>query len=266
MTSTVLGGYGFIGRSLASALQENGEECWLPKRGDTSIFNKPLGTVYYCIGLTADFRERPFETVDAHVCVLKKIIEKSDFDQLIYMSSTRIYGVSDNTDELEPVKLASYKTDDIYNISKIMGESLALSSGRSCRVARLSNVLGPNMGADNFIGMLLEDARKYKKVHFLTSMESQKDYIWIEDVVKILIALAKNGKESIYNIAGGENLSNKTIANFLLERGVEVTFSNDAPSVFSSPISNKRMVKDLGIIPCPIESKLSELMDRVLVP
>lgn len=264
MTSTILGGYGFIGNHLATELDKRGEQCWLPKRGDSELFRKPLGTVYYCVGLTSDFRKRPYDTVNAHVCFLKDILEKTDFKRLIYLSTTRVYAKNSIAEETQAMNVESFIPDDLYNISKLMGESLVLSAGRACCVARLSNVLGDKMGTDNFIGMLLEEAGKDKSVHFETSLESEKDYIWIDDVVNSLISISENGTAPIYNVAGGKNIAHKIFAELLEDRGVSVTVAENARKISFSPISIERLITDTGIVPSLSEYKLSNLFDRIM--
>lgn len=264
MTSTILGGYGFIGSYLASALRKKGEQCWLPKRGDIEVFKKPLGTVYFCIGLTADFRERPYDTVNAHVCTLKNILENANFDKLIYLSSTRVYGESNETDEEKSLRVTPSDVDNFYNITKLMGESLALSSGKCCHVARLSNVIGEDMGGENFIGMLIEEARKNNEICFKTTLKSQKDYIWIDDVVNALISIAENGKALIYNVASGVNVTNKMIANIFVENGMKYTVSENAKSNILPVVLNKRMIDEIGVHPHSIESKLEILIEKGL--
>ena len=64
----IIGGAGFIGRHLKQRLEELKIDYFNPARGET--LDRPLGDVVYCIGLTADFRSRPCDTIDAHVCAL----------------------------------------------------------------------------------------------------------------------------------------------------------------------------------------------------
>ena len=73
-----------------------------------------------------------------------------------------------------------------------MGESLVLSYSSKSVVARLSNVIGYDMGKTNFIGSLIYEARSNNRVTFRTSRSSEKDYIWIDDVVASLLLLGKN--------------------------------------------------------------------------
>lgn len=70
MKFTILGSSGFIGSELINLLKKNSIEFITPSRD--YVFSKDinLGHAIYCIGLTADFRKKPMETIKAHVCKL----------------------------------------------------------------------------------------------------------------------------------------------------------------------------------------------------
>src|SRR4029077_19833266 len=87
-----------IGAHLAARLRELGIECLSPAR-DEEITKRRLGDVIYCVGLTADFRTRPFDAGEAHVSELSRVLQRCSFDSLLYLSSARIYGSGDNTRE-----------------------------------------------------------------------------------------------------------------------------------------------------------------------
>jgi nucleoside-diphosphate-sugar epimerase len=158
---------------------------------------KDLGHIIYCIGVTADFRTRPFDTVDAHVCKLLDILKNHDFESLTYLSSTRIYQSSsepcceENTIQVNPLDF-----NDLYNISKIMGEAVCFASGTKVRVVRLSNVYGGDYNSDNFLSSITRDAILKRKIILNTSLESEKDYISIHDVTDLLLKIAQNGRSS----------------------------------------------------------------------
>ena len=264
MKVTVLGSGGFIGRYLAAWLTANGYECWLPRRDDTDLVLRPLGIVYYCIGLTADFRSRPYETVDAHVGVLRNLLEQGDFEQLIYLSSTRVYAGCDRGEEGEILRVETSRRDDLYNLSKLMGESLALHCGKPCRIARLSNVLGPGMGSTNFVGSLVAEAKATGSVRLKTALASSKDYVWIDDVVAGLIAIAEHGRMSIYNLAGGVNVSHSELADLFTARGIQVSVAENSPTICFPPISVARLANDAGFRPKPVQPLLADWLNQAL--
>jgi nucleoside-diphosphate-sugar epimerase len=128
MYFTILGARGFIGSHLVSFLEHKGVECFAPA-GEEHLYGRDLGHIIYCIGLTADFRTRTFDTVEAHVCALLDILKNCRYDSFLYLSSTRVYKNAQSTNEETMLAVDPCNPDDIYDISKIMGESLCLTTG-----------------------------------------------------------------------------------------------------------------------------------------
>jgi nucleoside-diphosphate-sugar epimerase len=218
-------------------------------RRDDEIPHVNLGHVVYCIGLTADWRSRPFETVDAHVCTLLDLIKTHHFDSLLYLSSTRVYAGADSTEEDKPLRVNPQDWNDLYNISKITGESITLNCGRTGRVARVSNVYGPDFTSDNFLPGILRQAVNGEKIVLRTAPGSEKDYVWVHEVVEQLIFIATGGKQRIYNIASGMNVSNRQLAEKLYElTGCEIEFQPDAPEIKFPPININRARREFGFL------------------
>lgn len=239
---TVLGSSGFIGRHLSKKFSSLNVNFWIPARNDPEIFNRNLGVVYYCIGLTADFRNRPYDTVDAHIFYLRKILEHSNYEKVIYLSSTRVYAGSESTIESQKLSVSPFSADHLYNLSKLMGENLTLSCGKQNCVVRLSNVIGTDMGRDNFVGSLLDDAQKKGKVLFRTSLDSCKDYIWIDDVIDALLLLSDSNSQTIINIASGYNTTHRQISDWIQKSlNVESTVELNAPTITYPVIDITRM-------------------------
>ena len=69
MQNTVFGGRGFIGTNLCNYFKKIGLPCQIVGRKDP-IPKGQLGNVFYCAGITADFRSRPFKTMNANVSTL----------------------------------------------------------------------------------------------------------------------------------------------------------------------------------------------------
>jgi nucleoside-diphosphate-sugar epimerase len=262
MKFTVLGGGGFIGAHLVKHLISLGHQCFAPKRGDDVPMTN-LGHVIYCIGLTADFRDRPIETVDAHVCALLPLLSASGFDSLLYLSSTRVYAGSGVGREDQPLVVKSEDPDHLYNISKLMGEASCLGSGNaSVRVARVSNVYGNDFRSDNFLHSVIREAVENGRVLIRNSPESEKDYISIDDVVTLLPKIATLGKHRLYNVASGRNVSNAMLASLLQEHtGCVVSFQSGASKTTFPNMDISRVRQEFNYIPGEIADHIRVLVD-----
>lgn len=202
---TVVGASGYIGSRLVAFLNAQGHDVFAPERGDVVVLRQPLGHVVYCAGLTANFRVRPFDTVQAHVCFLADLLKKADFESLLYLSSTRIYMGAECTDEEAPLTVQPKDPSYLYNLSKLTGESLCHASGRSqVRIARLSNVVGPAMNPEsgNLIADLIGQARQ-GHICLHSHPHSMKDYVHVDDVLDALLHIALQGRHAVYNVARG---------------------------------------------------------------
>lgn len=257
---TILGALGFIGRHLVEKLRERKMDFLSPAR-DEKLSDRQLGNIIYCIGLTADFRSRPFDTVEAHVCKLRELLEGCRFDSLLYLSSARIYGSSSQTQEEASILLNPLQANDLYNISKVMGEALLFCSGKRARVARLSNVYGDDFSSDNFLSSIIRNALLKKKITLQSSLDSEKDYVSIDDVADLLIRIASGGHEQVYNLASGTNVSNLD----LIERiqsltGCEAEVAPGAPRMTFAPIKIERIKEEFDFRPASVLEEMDGLI------
>jgi nucleoside-diphosphate-sugar epimerase len=202
--------------------------------------------VFYCIGLTANFRQQPFATLDAHVWVLRQLLEFGRFESLTYLSSTRVYECANSTQESALLPVTPENAGHLYNISKLMGESLCLASGRNTKIVRLANVVGTGMTGQNFLTQVMTEAVKTGEVTLMTSANSAKDYVLIADVVRWLPDIALHGKHAIYNVASGINTSNAELADLLTAQGIHVHFAEDAPDWLFPVIATQRLRQEFA--------------------
>jgi nucleoside-diphosphate-sugar epimerase len=261
MNYTVLGSSGFIGSELVRALRDAGHSVYAPSRDDQTIFQRPLGHVLYCIGLTADFRSRPFDTVRAHVSLLADVLEKADFDSLVYLSSTRVYARSTSGEESAPLVADVSDSSDLYNLSKLTGESLCRSCSRpNVKVARLSNVIGRDHHSENFLFALIREAID-GRIELQSDPDSAKDYILLDDVVSLLPRIATEGKGWLYNVASGTNVSHRDIVDVLVKlNGCEVAVRPAAPRYDFPRIDVTQIRSEFGFKAAPILEALPELV------
>ena len=259
---TVLGSSGFIGSHLVKRIRDLGIQCLAPAR-EESLAGRQLGSLIYAIGVTADFRTKPFETVQAHVCKFREVLQSCKFDSVLYLSSTRLYhGRAGVAREDDPITTSPLNPDHLYNISKLMGESIALASGVNVRVVRLSNVYGEDFKSDNFLTSVIRDAVIEGKVALQTSADSAKDYVSLKDVVEVLINIAKSGRERIYNVASGSNVSNHEITEKIrLLTGCEVEIPPSAPKHAFPLINVDRVAHEFGFKPSRMLDDLDHLVE-----
>ena len=261
---TVLGASGYVGTALVRHLRAAGEDCAAPGRGDPSVFQRPLGHVIYCIGLTADYAQRPLDTVEAHVSVLRDILARARFDSLVYLSSTRLYDSRPAADtpcrEADDLALNPHNLRHIYDLSKAIGESLCLqASGGRARVARLSCVYGSDLAQDNFLHRTIRDALAHRSLEIATAPDTARDYVHIDDVVRLLPEIARRG-QGIYNLASGMNIANRElIAAIATATGctIRMTGQGGAPAPI---VSVERLRDEFGFRPKAVLGSIAGLV------
>jgi nucleoside-diphosphate-sugar epimerase len=260
---TVIGSKGFIGSNLVKYLKSKGHECDTPEIRIDDLTGKNLGNVMYVIGIS-NFLEKPMETIDAHVCSLIKILNTTNFDSFLYFSSGRPYYNGNSTLEESTFTINPNKIDDLYNISKLMGESICLASKKkNVRIVRPSNVTGGDFLSKLFIPSILRDAVDKKKILIRSTLDSEKDYVYIDDVVKIATEISIHGKQSIYNIAYGTNTRSEEIINEILKHtGCEIEIQPNSPKFSFPTISIEKIIDEFKFQPTRFIPKIASMVEE----
>lgn len=243
MTFTVVGASGFIGSALVSRLEATGERVFAPARGEAELFTRPLGHVVYAAGVTSDFRQRPFDTLRANTVLLADLLEKADFESLLYLSSARIYRHSASTSEAAAILLHADGIEDLYDLTKMTAEALCRAGGRpGVRVVRLSNVVGSDLRSANFIYDLIRSACDSGEMRLRSALASEKDYVHLDDVLDLLPRIASSGIHACYNLGSGQNLSHAAIVGAIVAHcGSRLSVAPDALVAASLPLDIARV-------------------------
>jgi nucleoside-diphosphate-sugar epimerase len=247
---TVIGAGGFIGGRVVAALRAEGADVHASARDGADLWGQNLGRVFYCAGLTGDYRHRPFAAVEAHVSLLARVLEQARFERLVYLSSTRLYDALDDGDGREdrPIPLDAADPRHIYELSKALGENLAVTQSQGRGVAaRLSYVFDWREPAEGFLSDWLRAAASNRSINLDSSPANARDYIHVDDVVRALRAILDNpAAAGVINVARGETLSNAQIAEVFERRGWTVDFRQDATPVPERRCDVRRMAA-LGV-------------------
>jgi nucleoside-diphosphate-sugar epimerase len=259
---SVFGARGLVGTRLVETLRNVGHDCdgygreaW-PERGAN------LGRIIYSIGVTADFRKRPHDTVEAHVGRLSRVLQDYSFDSFTYMSSARVYRCTNGpADEAASFSLPPLDPDKLYDLSKLLGECLCrFSSDPKVRVVRMSNAYAAGDPSPNFLPSVLAEAARTGAVEIRQSSASCKDYIALDDAVAAIIAIAIRGTEPVYNVASGAMVSHGEIAGVLRNCGINVTFAENGPDDIQPLLPVVRLSALLDWSPCNLLDDLVGLM------
>ena len=269
--ATLIGGNGYVGRHLLARLLRDGWACWVPQRDDLKLMHRDLGHVFYCAGLTADYAERPFDTVEAHTSLLNQVLRDTHYTSLVYLSSTRLYDSLGSSlgnvtaTETSPLTLDPNNPRHVYDLSKALGESLCrVASGGRARVARLSCVWGGDQGSEGFLPELMRGVLaackkqgERARVQVNSSPHFKRDYVHIDDVVDALLALVEPADFGIYNVAGGRNISNTELFKCMFDAsGCKVEAISERPSPVLPRISIERMAQTFGWTPTDAVQRL----------
>ncbi len=267
--ATIIGAKGFIGRHLAAKLLSDRWDCHLPDKNWRYDGKDSMGHVFYCAGLTADYLQRPFATVDAHVSSLSRILQTDHFDSLVYLSSTRLYDSQPGIEATEDLSLVldPLNPRHIFDLSKGLGESLCSLTGQGrARVARLSCIYNDHTDEDGFLPGLLKEiiVNQPSFLEVDSSPFFSRDYLHLDDVLKALILIAQRGTSTIYNVASGENVTNKYLFEGLSQAsGCEISaLRQDVPISPSPAINIQKMQKEFGWRPEPVLQKVCSIIER----
>lgn len=269
---TILGSGGFIGSNLVRYLKLQGHCVTALTREDLigiTDCDSDLGHVIYAIGMTGDFRWRPFDTVEAHVSILSKILCTSKFQSWTTLSSARIYGsITAPETAHEDAKFCVQPTgDDLYDLSKMLGEALCLALPQTAvRIVRLSNVYGVGQSEFTFLEQVISEICKRRYVEIQESQNSTKDYVSIDDTCSAIERISLHGRHRVYNVAGGRAISHISIAKKLQKlTGGVVEFTPGGVVRRLPPIDITRIEGEFGFKPKCLLNDLEGLIAAKMV-
>ncbi|MDC0601538.1 NAD(P)-dependent oxidoreductase [Aliiglaciecola sp.] len=129
---------------------------------------------------------------------------------VIYCSSAAVYGDKNHqaSKESDVVKGAN-----IYSQLKLLNEQTVLERG-GC-VLRLSNLYGEGMSPNNVLSDILSQVGQVGPLR-LRSTDPIRDFLYIDDLVRLISIIAERFQSGVYNVGAGEGISIRALAETVL--------------------------------------------------
>jgi len=286
MKVLITGGAGFIGSHLAEALLEEGNDVFIIDNLSTGrLDNVPekaifletdiqrenhIGTYFssfkpdVVVHAAAsykdptDWREDTVTNVLGTVNIVKQCL-KHDVKRIIYLQTSLCYGPPQE----QPITLRHpLMPQNSYAITKTAAERYIRMSGLDYISFRLANCYGPR----NLSGPIPTFFKKLNEGKNCTIMRTRRDFVYVDDLVRLLL-MAIDGKGSgVYHISSGRDYSiedvyweiyeamgselvGKTSPNFI-QKGAD-----DVETILLDPSRTKR---EFGSVEIPLSYGIGE--------
>lgn len=246
---TVVGARGFVGSAVVAHARALGAET-IECRHDDVPRDVDLGLVAYCSGVAYGADKHPLDAYRLHVAAVAELAATRRYERIVYLSSTRVYDRSDGTNETGVSSVRSDAAGDTYALSKLAGEGVVLQAGERNRVVRASNIYGASLRSRLFLSDILRQAAATGRIELRSSLESSKDYVSVDDVAAMLLAVGAGSRERIYNVAAGENVAHGALLEAILPvLPAQVRVAPGSPTVTVPRIDIARVSQEFAFEP-----------------
>ena len=222
----------------------------------SSIKNQTISHLIHCAA-TAPWQKDPDFSLDLKMAKnVAEICTELQIENLIFVSGWVVYDVKAKTPITETSRLAPSTP---YGKSKLAAENYFKKTLPQTTVLnlRLASVYGPGQSASGLIPNLVKAALS-KGVISINSLQTKRDYLYIDDLIKIIAAalVLKIEDNLDINIGSGHSVDVQQVAEFTkdiffaeLHKDIEVRVNQ--PISESVPIDNElsiAMAKKLKLI------------------
>jgi UDP-glucose 4-epimerase len=175
---------------------------------------------------------------------------------VVYASSSSVYG---DTSTLPLSEDLIVEPDNHYSLGKYVGEFICALEGREqgfpAISLRISAPYGPWQRAHTVINIFLESVLNSRDLILYGSGLRAQDFTYVDDVVQAMWLASKQKKSGVYNIASGQSVTMKTLAEMVLaltpDNASRVQFSGkpDPQENYRGVFSIEKAQRELGYNP-----------------
>ena len=226
MSLLITGGTGYIGKKLVQQLRKKNsnvysigiEDLNLLNYGDTLNFLKEnnIKKIIHLGWSMSNENSAIYDNIEAMSNLIKSC-EEVQIEKFIFASTNNVYGTKiKKVPFLEEDRL-SPDINNKYGISKYIGEKLAMYTlEKKCCIIRIADVYGPGQNHGNLIKAIISNVENKENIKLYGKGERERDYIYIDDVIRGIEFIYDNNLSGIYNLGTGEGTSVKEIVDIVL--------------------------------------------------
>jgi UDP-glucose 4-epimerase len=213
----VLGANGFVGRNIClKFLEYNSQVIAFYHKNKSSIPDK-CNKIHYSkypeyhldiLIIAIGGHDSNYEHFLEQNRLIDDIVQSSNYDMLIFISSTEVYGESSKIISVN----SCFNNPGIYGQSKIAQEFL-IKSTNNYIIIRPTYLFGDGMNTDSLIPLWLKTKRDKNEIVIYGNGERKQDYLHIDDLSELCYRSSlESGKSEIVLAATGHSYSNLNIA------------------------------------------------------
>jgi UDP-glucose 4-epimerase len=266
-TVLVIGAGGFLGRALCAALERHGftvcaivhqrknipatvqvvSRDWVKAHG---------ASIRYVFYATGNYRQQFDELYQSQIFYLKETLTLLPRAVCIYVSSTAVYGMSDEI----ITERSCFHNPEHYGLAKIAGEFIA-SHHPSYRIIRLTALYGQGMHQDLFLPSIIRQAQDARKITLLGDGSRKQNYLHVRDAADLLIAASQYRQSGIF-LGCSIEYANKEIAKIVAVGFPETRIEfHGHDTAFSFRMNNAATMRMLGWKPkVAIQEGMAEMI------
>ena len=179
--------------------------------------------------------------------------EEVQIEKFIFISGNNVYGTELNGLSFSEEDKKNPDESNKYGISKYLGEELVnyTMKEKACMV-RIADVYGPNQNHGNLMKGIISNLENKKNIQLYGEGKRERDYIYIDDVIRGLEFIYENNLTGIFNLGTGVGTSVKRITDIVMDicknnginTGLDYVQVNKEDS--SKVILNVEKLKNLG--------------------
>jgi UDP-glucose 4-epimerase len=242
-TCIIFGGYGYIGRHLAVSLKNIfkvysfGNSTYSEKNRRTFNYNlknfeKKIKKISPSVIFFLSGNSYPINSLDNHLYDIERsntiiqnfltALKNINFKgKIIYTSSIAVYGKDKNFKKNYVYENSELNPKNYYGLSKVMAEQQFIyfhkNFGLKIYILRLSSIFGMDLEKQVIYKIIkLSNIKKLKKITLNGKITDSRQFIFIEDLIKIFLLLINNKKNFLLlNVSNGKKYKISDIISYI---------------------------------------------------